>query len=246
MTPSRTTGPLGTTARRQRQRLLRSLLLGLVATGGLLFSLGAAYLMGTSQRAAEIERLQADLEGARAIAREATARAAAAEERAARLLERGQNTRESARPSRSPEIDSLVPLLVARLAEGMSRERLARAIAAVTVQQVCDPGIEERTLTVAVTPTREAGGRSFAGGRFNVLARGVPAKSPTGRTEAWFDPGQPVQLTIRQAGQEPKIVTGKLPFVESIVLDRREYRFTARAGDRRGTIDLLLETCDYP
>ncbi len=246
MTPPRATGPLGTTARRQRQRLLWALLFGVVAAGGLLLSLGAAYLVGTSQRAAEIVRLQADLEGARAIARDATARAAAAEERAARLIERGQNTREAARTGRSPEIDSLVPLLAARLAEGVSRERLARAITAVTVQQVCDPGIEERTLTVAVTPTREAGGRSFGGGRFSVVVRGVPAKSPTGRTEAWFDPGQPVQLTIRQAGQEPKIVTGKLPLVESLVLDRREYRFTARVGDRRGTIDLVLETCDYP
>jgi hypothetical protein len=37
-----------------------------------------------------------------------------------------------------------------------------------------------------------------------------------------------------------------LPYAESLVIDRREYRFTARNGERRGTIELALQVCDYP
>lgn len=239
-------GALGTTARRRRQRLL---LIGLLAAGFVslvVFSLGAAYRVGTAQRATEIERLEADLEAARAAAREATARAAAAEERALRLAERGQRTVEATRPGRPPEVEALVPLLLARLAEGVSRERLARAITSLPTQPVCDPDVEIRTLAVVVTPSRDSGGRAFGGGRFTVAVRGTAAKSPTGRTEAWFDPAQPIQLVIRQTGQEPRIATGVLPVVEAIVLERREYRFTARAGERRGTIELALQVCDYP
>lgn len=246
MTPARTIGALGTTARRRRQRLVLAVLLVAGALGFFVFSLGAAYLVGTAQRAAEIERLYADLEAARAMTREATARAAAAEERAARLAERGLRPTEAPRSARPPEVEALVPLLTARLAEGVPRERLARAIASLPAQPVCDPEIEVRTLPVAVTPTRETGGRSFAGGRFTLVARGTAAKSPTGRTEAWFDAAQPVQLAIRQPGHEPRLASGVLPFSEAVVLERREYLFSARAGERRGTIEVALRVCDYP
>lgn len=247
MRSARTIGALGTTFRRRRQRIVLVLLLAIVAIGVLLFSLGAAYLVGTAQRAAEIERLLAELETARTMAREATARAAAAEERAERVLERYQvRTPEPPPSSRAPEVEALIPFIVARLAEGVSRERLTRAIMSLPAQPVCDPESEVRALSVAITPTRETGGRSFGGGRFTVVARGIPAKSPTGRAEPWFDPAQPVQLVIRQSGQEPRIAAGVLPLVETLVLDRREYRFTARASDRRGTIELSLQVCDYP
>lgn len=246
VTPSRTIGALGTTARRRRQKLVVASLAALLGIAALMLALGAAYLAGTAQREREIERLEADVEAARAAAREATARAAAAEERAARLLERGQRTADAPRPAHPPDVEALVPLLAARLAEGVSRERLARAITSLPVRPVCDPNIEVRSLPVAVTPTRETGGRSIGGGRFTVVARGVPAKSPTGRTEAWFDPAQPVQLVIRRSGEEPRNATGVLPYTESLVIDRREYRFTARTGERRGTIELALQVCDYP
>ncbi len=239
-------GALGTTARRRRQRLLVFALLGVASLSLFVFSVGAAYRVGTAQRAAEIERLQADLEAARVAARAATARAAAAEERALRLAERGQRPTEATPPGRPPEVEALVPLLLARLAEGVSRERLARAITSLPTRPVCDPDVEIRTLAVAVTPSRDGGGRAFGSGRFTVAARGTAAKSPTGRTEAWFDPAQPIQLVIRQTGQEPRMAMGVLPLVEAIVLERREYRFTARAGERRGTIELALQVCDYP
>lgn len=246
MTPVRTVGALGTTARRRRQRVILAIALGAVGGTILVFSLGAAYLVGAAQRANEVARLEADLEAARALVREATARMAAAEERAARL-ERAQRSASSpARAEPPPELESLLPLLAARLREGLSRDRLARAVTALPVQPVCDPEIEVRTLAVAVTPTRDSGGRAFAGGRFALAARGVAAKSPTGRTETWFDPAQPVQLAIRQTGQEPRLASGVLPLVEALVADRREYRFTARPGQRRGTIEVSLEVCDYP
>lgn len=246
MTPARTIGALGTTARRRRQRLVIAALAAAAGAALLLFSLGAAYLVGTAQRATEIARLEADLEAARAMVREATARAAAAEQRAARLAERGRRGAEQARPSHPAEVEALLPLLAGRLAEGVAPERLARAITSLPAQPVCDPEVEARTLPVAVTPSRETGGRGFAGGRFTVAARGVPAKSPTGRTEAWFDAAQPVQLTIRQSGQEARVASGVLPLVEALVLERREYRFSARAGERRGTLELTLRVCDYP
>lgn len=246
MTPVRSAAALGTTARRRRQRVALAMALGVAGAAILLFSLGAAYLVGAAERANEVARLEADLEAARAMARAATARMAAAEERAARL-ERVQRPAATPAPAEPPqELESLLPLLAARLREGVPRERLARAIAAVPAQPVCDPEIELRTLTVAVTPTRDTGGRAFAGGRFALVARGVAAKSPTGRTETWFDPAQPVQLSIRQAGQQPRLASGVLPLVEALVLERREYRFTARATERRGTIEVSLQVCDYP
>lgn len=245
MTPSRTIGALGITARRRRQRMILTLLAGVAGIAALLFSLGAAYLVGAAESANEVARLEADLEAARAAVREATARAAAAEERTARL-ERRRSQAVPAEPTYPADLEALLPLLRARLHEGVARERLARAITSLPAQPVCDAEVELRVLPVAVTPTRESGGRAFAGGRFTVVARGVAAKSPTGRTEAWFDSAQPVQLTIRRAGAEPSVASGVLPFLETIVLDRREYRFTARAGARRGTIELELQVCDYP
>lgn len=246
MTPVRTAGALGSAARRRRQRVILASVLGVAGGAILIFSLGAAYLVGTAQRANEVARLEADLEAARAAVREATARMAAAEERAAHLERAPRPAAAPARAQAPLELETLLPLLAARLREGVTRERLARAIAALPAQPVCDPGIEVRTLSVAVTPTRDSGGRAFAGGRFALAARGVAAKSPTGRTEAWFDPAQPVQLAIRQAGQEPRLASGVLPLVEALVLERREYRFTARPGQRRGTIEVSLEVCDYP
>jgi hypothetical protein len=245
MTPVRTAGALGTSVRRRRQRAALAIALGAAGGALLLFSLGAAYLVGAAERASEVARLEADLEAARGTVREATARMAAAEERAARL-ERAQRPAAPTRSEPPRELDSLLPLLAARLREGVPRERLARAIAALPAQPVCDAEIELRTLAVAVTPTRDGGGRGFAGGRFALLARGVAAKSPTGRTETWFDPAQPVQLVIRQAGQEPRLASGVLPLVEALVLERREYRFTARPTERRGTIEVSLQVCDYP
>lgn len=245
MTPARSIGALGTTARRRRQRLLLALAVGVAVGVIAMFSLGAAYLVGAAQRANEVTRLEADLEAARGAVREATARAAAVEERAARL-ERSRRAAEPAQPTYPADLETLLPLLAGRLREGVARDRLARAITGLPAQPVCDAEVEIRVLPVAVTPTRDSGGRSFAGGRFTVVARGVAAKSPTGRTEAWFDPAQPVQLAIRQAGQEPRIASGVLPLLEALVLERREYRFTARAGERRGTIELALQVCDYP
>ncbi len=246
MVSSRTIGALGTTARRRRQRIVLIVLASLLGATVFLFSLGAAYLVGTAQRAAEMARLEADLEAARSRAREATARAAAAEERLGRILDRDQRATTAPRPSLDPRIEALIPLLATRLAEGVDRERLARAITALPARPVCDPEVEVRTLPVAVTPTREVGGRSFAGGRFTVSARGTAAKNAVGRTEAWFDPVQPIQLVVRRAGQEPTIANGVLPLVAAIVFERREYRFTARAAERRGIIEVALEVCDYP
>ncbi|MCX8100525.1 MAG: hypothetical protein N3D77_04720 [Geminicoccaceae bacterium] len=245
MTPARTVGALGLTARRRRQRAVA---IGLALLGGLvlfLFSLGAAYLVGVAQSASERERLVADLEAARAASREAVARAAAVEERFARLATQRQAAA-PAEPVRRPELEPLLPLLEARLREGVPVDRLARAILALPREPVCDPESEVKSLPVAITPMRESGSRSFGGGRFTVAARGVAAKSPTGRTEAWFDPAQPVQLVIRLAGQEPRLASRVLPFEETLVLERREYRFAARAGERRGMLEVTLRVCDYP
>jgi len=246
MTASRTIGALGTTARRRRQRIVVASLIALGAVLGLSLALGAAYLAGVAQREREIQRLEADLEAARAAAREAAARAAAAEQQAARFLERNARILETPRFAHSPDIEALLPLLAARLAQGVSPERLARAITGLPSRPVCDPGIELGPLPVAVTPSRETVGRGFGGGRFTLMARGVPAKSPTGRTEARFDPAQPVQLVIRRNGEELRNLSGVLPYSESLVIDRREYRFTARAGERLGTIEVTLEVCDFP
>jgi|GEM_PF-6065994 len=246
MNGSGTIGALGTTARRRRRRLVVTSLTALGGIVGLMLALGAAYSAGVAQREREIKRLVVDLEAARATAREATARAAAAEERAARLLERGETIFDTPRSIHSPDIEALLPLLAARLAHGVSRERLARAITSLPSQPVCDREIEVHPVPVAVTPTRESGGRRFGSGRFTVVARGAPEKSPTGRTETQFDPAQPVQLVIRPNGEEPRNLSGVLPYTESLVIDRREYRFTARAGERRGTIELALEVCDFP
>lgn len=235
----------GVAARRRQQRLW--LLLVAVAAGlGLSFlALGTAYLVGLAQGERERQRLMLELEGAREEMRAAVARAAALEERLVRATPSGAAVA-PARPLLRPELEPLVPLLEQRLAEGVAPERLARAIRAVPRERVCDVPIESKTVAVAITPNREAGTRSFAQGRFVVSARGTPAKSPSGRTEAWFDPAQPVELTIREAGKEPHTAKGPLPLQHAFVVERREYRFLAQPGERRGTLEVQLEICDYP
>ncbi|MCS6879041.1 MAG: hypothetical protein RMK73_03045 [Geminicoccaceae bacterium] len=239
-----TVGTFGLGTRRRQQRPWLFLLVLAAGLGAGFLALGTAYLVGLAQGERERARLSTELEAAREDMRAAVARAAALEERLVRAMRAGGPA--PARAPTRPELEPLVQLLEQRLAEGVAADRLARAIRALPRAPVCDATIEAKTVPVAITPNRDAGTRSFAGNRFAVSARGVPAKSPTGRAEAWFDPAQPVELTIREAGKDPQIAAGPLPLQQAFVLERREYRFSARAGDRRGVLEVRLEICDYP
>lgn len=83
---------------------------------------------------------------------------------------------------------------------------------------------------------------SYAEGTITVTARGESAVSFDGNAEAWFDPAKPIDLVLTLIGGKASETSGKLPVHTSVVVDDREYRFTATAGPQ-GFVQVTGERC---
>jgi hypothetical protein len=234
------------TDRRRRRRLVAGLLVAALLLGVYLFSLGAAYQVGLSQTRSEVERLMQDLGTERDANAALQERLAVAERDAVRARElRAQLERRAANVRElTPETLPILDLVNARLAEGMAPERLALFIRTASRERTCDPDPETKRILLRTELERQGTSATFANGRFTVQGSGIGARDGQGRLEAWYDPEQPVELTI--SGEGANGLAGLLPLERSIVSGRRQYLFQIRNSSRRGFAEVTMRACDYP
>lgn len=140
----------------------------------------------------------------------------------------------------------LLALATAKLAEGISRERLAFVIGAVENVRKCDDEPVTKRFIVQ-TPLHDGANSSvgFSNSAVTVTGTGVSAKTPTGAPQAWYDPAEPVAMRFTHIGGKSVEVTGKLPLQKSLVAGGTEYRFAVSEGPQ-GFALVSSDRCDYP
>lgn len=139
----------------------------------------------------------------------------------------------------------LLDLITERLNAGVTPERLAFLIQAAEEPRKCQP-VESKRFLVR-TPLHDGRNTvvSFAEDSLVVSGTGVPAKTADGLAQAWFDPMEPITVTVTRVDGKTREVTGKLPLTVSIVQGGAEYRFLLRAGSN-GFAQIAAEKCAYP
>lgn len=139
----------------------------------------------------------------------------------------------------------LLDVVTERLNAGVTPERLAFLIQAAEEPRKCQP-VESKRFLVR-TPLHDGRNTvvSFAEDSLVVSGTGVPAKTADGLVQAWFDPLEPITVTVTRVDGKSREVTGKLPLTVSIVQGGAEYRFLLRAGSN-GFAQIAAEKCAYP
>lgn len=178
-------------------------------------------------------------------------RAASAETRAEAAITR------AARLQRAYDTDvprgqthDLVELLEQRLKDGVTADRLAFLLREAQVARRCESQTETKRIAVhtAVTPTSPATA-AFGKNQITVMVEGSPIRKADGRTDALFDPGQPVTVRFLRIGRDVGKLEGRLPLSHALVAGDREYRFTVKGtSDRAGSglVELTAQNCAYP
>ncbi len=237
---------LGRSRRRHGRRWLwRSLRLAVVL-GIIVLSLGAAYEAGRSQSDTEAARLLEDLQNQRELNRQLDARLADLQQRWAEASRAAASQPTPVDPVEATPTAGLMALIRSKLADGVEPARLGVAIEGVTRERRCDPAVETHRIVLGTPVSRDATSAAFAGGRLTVSGKGVSVRDAAGLPEAWFDPAQPVELEIRTSDGATVGASGLLPLKHAIVQASHEYALAAKAGQRRGVLDLSVQVCAYP
>ncbi len=230
--------------RRRRLRFLKW-----IVVVGLLAGLGvAAYETGSVLAQREVARLSdevASLQRQVEVLRKQNAHLAT-DAGAARLRERDLRLRyEADVPDGAAK--TLLDRIRARLADGVSPDRLEFMISSATQTPACDGRPVTKRFIVRTPLSRGANDAvGFADRTISVSATGAPATDEGGAPEAWFDPGRPVVLSFVGLGGKTVTVDGLLPLHKSLLHNGSEYRFTAAIGERRGFVDVTADRCDVP
>lgn len=230
--------------RRQfRQRMLRWLL-ALAVIGG-----AGVYAYQTGGRLAEkdvasrdeqIRILTARLDGLQEQARTAAVERDTARAQAEEWQQRYQHD------VATGETRELIALVQAKLADGISAERLHKAVEHVDVRLECDPHPQVRRLLVR-TPLAKAAESpvTLGGGAVAIAISGASARNAAGAPEAWFDPKQPVTIRITGSGIKTTEIEGVLPQQQVLSGGDREYRLSIAAASR-GFAQAIVEQCRVP
>ncbi len=144
------------------------------------------------------------------------------------------------------DMADLLEVAAARLDNGVPADRLSFVIANASEERACTEGPTTRRFIVQ-TPL--AGGAadavSFANNSIIVTAQGPSATDDQGRTEAWFDPDEPIVVSFSRPGGESSRAEGTLPLHHSVVENDKEHRFSVVSGNR-AFVEVTWELCDYP
>jgi hypothetical protein len=139
----------------------------------------------------------------------------------------------------------LFQLLQTRQSSGVDVERLRYAIGAVENRRDCEDRTASKRLYVATPLQRSAQASGFAGGAVTMRVNGASARDGSGNPEAWFDPAQPVEISLVRPGGEAKSFTGVLPVHPVLIAGNQEYRFSVVSGPR-GFVQVTLQRCAFP
>lgn len=238
----------GESRRRKRQPVLGRLVRLALLIGFLGASVAYAYQVGVSQKAAEVTRLEAQIDELREANQHLSSRAAQALQQA----EQARTARAEIEARYTEEVPDgalrdLIDRVEARLREGVPAERLAFVVDSVTRERDCDDDAVVRRFLVRTPLGGEQGSVvGFWDNRITVTGDGVPARNAQGQPEAWFDQTQPVELRFTQLGGEEETASGVLPITHSVVVDDREWRFQVVPAEQRGFVQIIGQSCAWP
>jgi ABC-type cobalt transport system substrate-binding protein len=238
-------GTFGDSRRRRRHqaswRMVR-FLFGLVAVLGVGIY---GYQVGISAGHARSAQLEADLMRLQRANLELRDRIAVVDQRS----EEAEATLEDLRQRFAAEIPAgevadLLEQVRSQLGAGVAPERLAFLIEAAGLDACQSAPVTKRFMPRTPIST---GPRSFVrfGDRITVTGEGESVRNEAGLPEAWYDPARPVRLEFRLLDGSSTSIEGIVPFTHQIVVDGKEYRFSAVQGDRR-FLDMTAQACPLP
>ncbi|MBI1301946.1 MAG: hypothetical protein GC137_09880 [Alphaproteobacteria bacterium] len=138
----------------------------------------------------------------------------------------------------------IVTLVRQQIEQGVDVNRLESVILSARPPQNCSEADSKRF--VVLTPVYKGPeSRALIEGGIVIFGNGVPAKSEDGKSEAWFDPAQPVEITFRTQAGKVEVKKGVLPIRNSMVVRDKEYRFTVSVG-AKSFAKVTYDYCDYP
>ncbi len=132
-----------------------------------------------------------------------------------------------------------------QLDDGIKPARLLYVIQSVHPPRGCTDPVTRRFVMKTPVYKGPHGSVSFGHGAVIVTGSGAPSVSLSGREEAWYDPGKPVTITFRTSYGKQAVRQGLLPIEYSVVVGKKEYRFTVAAGER-SFIRVTSDSCDAP
>jgi hypothetical protein len=233
--------------RRRRRRLLCwrvvRFFLAVIAVAGVG---GYAYQIGVSAAQARTKKLEADLVRFQESNLDLRDRLALTTQRSGQAESAlDELRRRYAENVPQGELAELLARLEAQLRAGVEPERLAFLIDAAAESVSCD-GTPVTKRFMPLTPV-STGPVSYVrfGDRITVTGAGRPVRTAEGRPEAWYDPALPVRVDFQTLDGEVVSIEGVVPLTHSMVVDRREYRFSVVAGDQR-FVEITAQECALP
>ena len=146
--------------------------------------------------------------------------------------------------SEGPVRDLLV-MVRKQIEQGVAVERLQSVILSARPPQNCSDA-EVKRFVVRTPVYKGPNSRALiGGGKVSIEGRGVSAKNSQGQKEAWFDPGQPIDLVFKARGVKSTQKKGLLPIRHSMIVGDKEYRFTLSIG-AKSFVKVTYDHCDYP
>jgi cell division protein FtsB len=145
----------------------------------------------------------------------------------------------------SGEAADLVAQLREQLAAGVEPGRLALLIEVAGLEDAC----QSEPVTKRFMPRTPVSAGPFSYVRFHdritVTGAGESARNEAGLPEAWYDPAQPVRLEFRTLDGGITTMEGIVPFTHRMVVDGKEYRFSAIPGEPR-FLEVTAQACPLP
>jgi hypothetical protein len=238
---------LGDYRRRRRRTVLWRLVQGIVALAVVALGTGYAYRVGTTVAEVRVHKLEADLARFQEANLELRDRlTVAARERADAQGALAELRRRYAEDVPGGVAAELLREVRRQLDAGAEPERLALLIAAAAAPEACD-GAPETKRFIVRTPVGQGpvSAVRFGGDRITVTGTGASTLNSNNLPEAWYDPAEPVRLAFRTLDGALETVEGVLPLAHRLVVDRREYRFSAVAGER-SFVEVTAQACALP
>jgi cell division protein FtsB len=239
-------GTFGEPRRRRRREAFWRVLRFLFAVAAVLGVGSYGYQVGVSANRARTEQLEADLvrfQQANLDLRDQIALTRQQSGEAEAALARMQQRYAAEIPSGAAA--TLLAQVRAQLSAGIEPERLAFLIEAAGLGEAC----EDEPVTKRFMPRTpiSTGPRSYVrfGDRITITGEGEPARNEAGLAEAWFDPAKPIRLEFRTMDGATTTIEGIVPFTHQIVVDGKEYRFSAVSAEPR-FVEVTAQACALP
>ena len=239
-------GTFGEPGRRRRRQAFWRVCRFLFAVAAVLGVGSYGYQVGMSANQARTDQLEADLarfQQANLDLRDQIALTRQQSGEAAAALERMRQRYAAEIPSGAAA--ELLAQVRAQLSAGVEPERLAFLIDAASLDEVCD----DQPVTKRFMPRTpiSTGPLSYVrfGDRITITGQGESARNEAGLAEAWFDPAKPIRLEFRTMDGATTAVEGTVPFTHQMVVDGKEYRFSAVSADPR-FVEVTAQACALP